>query len=68
MANERFKTKQTQRFKGFCKRVEQGSKISKQNFHGGNFRIVHKALDKYASCTIYGFCYDARKIKKEWLG
>ena len=45
------------------------SKDSKQNFHGGNFgiKIVHKALDKYASCTIFGFVYDTRKIKKEWL-
>jgi len=30
-------------------------------------RIVSKAIDKYVECTIFGFIYDSRKIKREWL-
>lgn len=30
-------------------------------------KVVHKALDKYVECTKFGFVYDSRKIKKEWL-
>ena len=28
-------------------------------------KIVNKALDKYVECTLYGFVYDARKVKVE---
>lgn len=28
-------------------------------------KIVNKALDKYAECTLYGFVYDLRKVKVE---
>lgn len=31
------------------------------------FKIVAKGVDKFTHCTIYGFVYDERKIKKEWL-
>ena len=30
-------------------------------------KIVSKGVDKYAECTIFGFVYDSRKIKKEWM-
>jgi hypothetical protein len=30
-------------------------------------KIVAKGTDKYAECTKFGFVYDSRKIKKEWL-
>jgi len=47
---------------GECKRN------SKPNFRGRNkITIVHKAIDKYVACTRFGFVYDTRKIKKEWL-
>jgi hypothetical protein len=30
-------------------------------------KIVSKAINKYVECTKFGFVYDSRKIKKEWL-
>ena len=40
-----------------------------QKFRPRNkIKIVKKAINKYVECTRYGFVYDSRKIKKEWLG
>ena len=30
-------------------------------------RIVGKSIDRYVECTIFGFVYDNRKIKRAWL-
>lgn len=42
--------------KSFCK-----------NSRKGKIKIVGKAADKFATSTIYGFVYDGRKIKSDWL-
>lgn len=38
--------------------------MKKQNNSKG-LKIIAKAIDKYAMCTIYGFVYDSRKINME---
>lgn len=30
-------------------------------------KIKHKGVDKHTHCTLYGFVYDDRKIKAQWL-
>lgn len=37
----------------------------KKSSSNKSLKIVSKAIDKYAMCTIYGFVYDSRKINME---
>ena len=30
-------------------------------------KIIKKAIDKHTHCTIFGFVYDDRVIKQEWI-
>jgi len=62
------KARQMARGKGLCNELRKCNKDSKSNFRGRNkIKIVSKAIDRNVECTIFGFVYDTRKIKKEWL-
>ena len=68
MANKKFRTTSLKRIPRVCKRVGKGSQNSKPNFRGRNkIKKIGRAIDKFAECTRYGFVYDNRKIKREWL-
>lgn len=48
------------------------NQLGKNTFAPGRKRrnqlkIVKKHKEKFVCCTRYGFVYDERKIKKEWL-
>lgn len=49
--------------------METRSAIARANIKRGyKLRVVKKAKPKsFVHCTMYGFVYDERKIKKEWL-
>lgn len=44
-----------------------GTKRKVKKISRGKIKVVGKAIDRFAASTIYGFVYDTRKIKKEWL-